>query len=258
MASVIALAAITPALGESLEVSTTVGFESRYVFRGLQFAETSVQPEITLGYRNFYLGAWFNLPVGDDVFSIPITRFATIAGTSADELDLYFGYSAPLDDLITIDLGVTYYTFPDLMSGFTDVFREDGSGLGWNTLEPYVGLSLDTVLAPSLYVYHDFFLDTTTIEGGVSHSFPLDNDGTFSFDLGGSVGYVFDDDAGGDYLYGALSYEVSYAVSENASISAGGRYGGSDIPGGALIDNFLLLTTQSAGLWWGGRFSSNF
>jgi uncharacterized protein (TIGR02001 family) len=252
MASVIALAAITPALGESLEVSTTVGFESRYVFRGIQYAENSFQPEITLGYRNFYLGAWLNLPVGDDVFVGPFLI------TFSDELDLYFGYSAPLDDVISIDLGVTYYTYPDLMSGFTDVFREDGSGLGVNTLEPYVGLSLDTVLAPSLYVYHDFFFDTTTIEGGVSHSFPLDNDGTFSFDLGGSAGYVFDDDAGGDYLYGVLSYEVSYAVSENASISAGGRYGGSDLPGGALIDTLIPFTAQSAGLWWGGRFSSNF
>ena len=42
--------AIAPAAAEELSVSTTVGFESRYLFRGVQFAETSFQPAISLGY----------------------------------------------------------------------------------------------------------------------------------------------------------------------------------------------------------------
>ena len=61
-----ALCLATPAYAESLSVSTTVGFESRYVFCGVQFAETSFQPAINIGYGNFYGGAWLNLPVGDD------------------------------------------------------------------------------------------------------------------------------------------------------------------------------------------------
>lgn len=59
-------AATTAAHAESIGVSTTVAFESRYIFRGVQFAETSFQPGIELSYGNFYGGAWLNLPVGDD------------------------------------------------------------------------------------------------------------------------------------------------------------------------------------------------
>ena len=242
-----AATAMTNAASAELGVETTVGFESRYVFRGVQFAETSFQPAINLSYGNFYGGAWLNLPVGDDDF---------IATPGGEELDLFAGYSAPLGDSASFDIGVTYYTFPDLMSGFFDLFEEDGDGLGANTIELFAGVSLDAPLSPSLYVYRDFNFDTFTIEGGASHSFPLSEE--FSFDVGGSLGYVVDDDAGGDYLYGVATADLAYAISDDSSISAGLRYGGSDIAGGSLIDDSIAGTTKSNGLWFGIAFTSGF
>ena len=232
---------------EEFGVSTTLGFESRYVFRGVQFAETSVQPAVELSYGGFYGGVWFNLPVGDDDL---------VVTPGGEELDLYAGYTAALGDGWSYDVGVTYYTFPDLASGFFDIFEEDGDGLGANTVEIFAGLSLDAPLSPTLYFYRDFMFDTFTIEGGVSHSVPLTE--KTSFDIGGALGYVIDDDAGGDYLYGAASADVSYALSDDASLAAGLRYGGSDIAGGSFIDDAIAGTTKSSGFWWGLSISSSF
>lgn len=228
-------------------VSTTLGFESRYIFRGIQFAETSVQPAVEISYDGFYGGAWFNLPVGDDDL---------VATPGGEELDLYAGYSADLGDGWSFDVGVTYYTFPDLASGFFDIFEEDGDGLGANTIELFAGLALDAPLSPSIYFYRDFMFDTFTIEGGVSHSTPLAE--RTSFDLGAALGYVIDDDAGGDYLYGAATADVSYALTDDASIAAGVRYGGSDIAGGSFIDDSIAGTTKSSGFWYGLSISASF
>lgn len=246
LSTVLSLSAM-PTNAEEFSVSTTIGFESSYVFRGVQFAETSFQPAINLSYGNFYANAWLNLPIGDDDF---------VSTPGGEELDLVFGYSSALSEKTTFDVGVTYYTFPDLASGFFDTFSEDGDGLGANTVEVYGGLSYDTLLAPSLYVYHDFMFDTTTVEGGISHTVPLKKD--WSIGLGGTLGYVFDDDAGGDYLYGAATADIAYAFSEDNSISAGVRYGGSDIAGGSLIDDSIAGTTKSSGFWYGLSFSSTF
>ncbi|MBB5517728.1 TorF family putative porin [Amphiplicatus metriothermophilus] len=240
------MAGSTAAKAEDLSISTTVAFESRYMFRGVQFAETSFQPAVNLGYGGFYLSAWLNLPVGDDDL---------VVTPGGEELDLVFGYSADLNEFVSVDVGVTYYTFPDLMSGFFDTFDEE-DGTGANTVEPYVGLSFALPLSPSVYLYRDFMFDTFTVQGSASHSFPLSE--KLSFDLGGVLGYVVDDDDGGDYLYGHATADLSYAVSEKSSIYLGARYGGSDIDGGSVIDDSIAGTFKSSGFWWGLGFSSDF
>ncbi|MEM9495887.1 MAG: TorF family putative porin [Pseudomonadota bacterium] len=236
-----------PATAGDLSVSTTVGFESRYVFRGVQFAETSIQPAINLSYGNFYGGAWFNLPIGDDDLRVT---------PGGEELDLFVGYSVAMDDTFTLDMGVTYYTFPDVASGFFDIFEEDGDGLGANTIEAYLGVNVSGPLSPSVYVYRDFNFDTFTMQGSVSQSFPLAE--KTSFNLGGTIGYVVDDDAGGDYLYGNASANIAYQLTDNGSISAGARFGGSDIAGGSIFDDANARTLKSAGVWWGLSFTANF
>ena len=241
------LALATPAAAGELGVETTVGFESRYVFRGVQFAETSIQPAINLSYGNFYGGAWFNLPIGDDDL---------VVTPGGEELDLFGGYAFAVDDVFTIDVGLTYYTFPDAASGFFDLFEEDGDGSGANTLEPYIGVSLAGPLSPSVYFYRDFNFDTFTIQGSGSHSFPLAEN--TSFDVGGTIGYVIDDDDGGDYLYGTLTADVSYTLTDNGSIYFGARFGGSDIDGGSIIDDSIAGTFDSSGFWWGLGFNASF
>jgi uncharacterized protein (TIGR02001 family) len=244
----IALSALAlPAVAQELEVSTNVGFESRYLFRGVQFAETSFQPAINLNYGGFHVNAWLNLPIGDDDL---------VVTPGGEELDLIAGYSFPVNDFVSADIGVTFYTFPDLASGFIDFYEEDGDGMGANTLEPYLALSFTAPLSPVVTFYHDFMFDTTTFQLAGSHSIPMSE--KTSFDLSGYVGYVLDDTGGTDYVYGTASANVSYAISDNGSLYAGVRYGGSDIPGGSVIDDSIAGTTKASAFWWGLGFSSSF
>ncbi|NWG72042.1 MAG: hypothetical protein HXY23_10605 [Parvularculaceae bacterium] len=228
-------------------LSTTLGYESRYVFRGVQYSESTIQPGVTVGLDGFYLTAWANLPIGDSDFAV---------SPEWQELDLVAGWSGALGDVATLDVGVTYYVYPNRMSGFGDVFKEDGSGLGANTVEPFIGLAFTAPLSPKLYLYHDFMFDTTTLQGSLAHSFPLAE--TLGFDLGGIVGYVVDDSGGTDYLYGHAAANVSYALSPSASAYIGVRYGGSDIVGGSIYDDGVAGTTDPSGFWWGIGFTAKF
>ncbi|MEM8936173.1 MAG: TorF family putative porin [Pseudomonadota bacterium] len=241
-----ALAATSSAAYAEVGLSTSIAYESKYVFRGFQFADSSIQPGIDLTYGDFYLGSWFNLPVGDD----------TGAGTT--EMDIYGGYGGSLSETLAYDIGFTLYTFPDSASGFLDLLSED-DGTGNNTFEIYGGVSLDAPLSPSLYVYHDFNFNTVTIQGGVGYSFPVAD--KTSFDLGGTVGYVVDNDDDADYLYGAVTADVSYAFSDDSSIFVGGRFGGTATPtalGGTFWASESGDATENTAFWWGLGFSSDF
>lgn len=242
---VAATGAAAPALAD-VSVSTTLGFETRYLFRGIQFAGSSFQPAVTIGYEGFYVSGWANLPIGDE----DLTSFG------GEEIDVIGGYSTALTEFVTVDVGVTYYTFPNLDAGFFDLFREDGDGLGANTIEPYIGFAFTAPLSPKVYLYRDFLFDTFTVQGSLAHSFPLTSG--FSLDLSGIAGYVFDDDAGSDYLYGHATANVSHPISETASFYVGARFGGSDIAGGSVFDDASSGTTQASGFWFGMGISASF
>ncbi len=240
------LLSTSPAFAGDATISAALGFESRYVFRGVQFAETSIQPSVTIAKDGFHLGAWFNLPIGDD---------DGVNSVFGEELDLVVGYSRPVASFLTIDAGLTFYVFPEADSGFFDFYEEDGDGLGSNTLEPYVSFAFTAPLSPVVTLYRDFMYDTFTVQATGGHKFPIT--GTTTFDVGGLVGYVIDDDMGTDYLYGVANAGFSYQVSEKSAISAGVRYGGSDLAGGSLIDDSIAATTKSSGFWWGIGFTTS-
>lgn len=242
----------TTASADELSVSTSIAFESRYIFRGIEFAETSFQPGIDLAYGNFYGGVWLNLPVGDDD-GIAIGHLGGAGVT--EELDFFAGYSSSLNDVVSYDVGVTLYTFPNGNSGLFDMFSENGTGTGTSTVEAFLGFSLDTFLAPSIYFYRDFNFNTFTVEGSAGYSYPISE--SVSFDVAGALGYVVDDDPA-DYLYGSVSADFAYAISDDSAITLGARFGGSDIDGGSFIDDSIAGTSQSTGFWWGVGFSSDF
>ncbi len=247
-AAVVAASAIAgPASAESVSVTTTFAFESRYLFRGLQLADTSFQPAVTLGYHGFYGTVWLNLPIGDNpLWLAPSTR----------EMDIVAGYGAALSDFVSVDVGVTYYTYPEAANGFFDIYEEDGDGLGANTIEPYVGVAFTAPLSPKVYLFHDVMLDTWTVQGSLSHSFALGGD--WSLDPSGIVGYVIDDGAGADYLYGHASLNLTYAFTEEASGYVGVRFGGSDIAGGSVFDDLIAGTLDPVGVWFGAGLTANF
>jgi uncharacterized protein (TIGR02001 family) len=187
---------------QDISVSTSVDYVSDYVFRGVSLADSAIQSGVEASLGSFTAGAWFSTGVGDT------------SSTAGDEVDLYASYSFSLSDLVSTDVGITYYHYPQ--GG--GLFETDGGGAG--TYEIYTSLGFDLPLSPSASAYYDLTLEAFTLEGGVSHSIPA-GDKT-SFDLGATLGLV--DGDGFSYEYGSASASLGYSLSDDVSVYFGATY----------------------------------
>ena len=183
---------------EDIGAEVSVGYDTDYMFRGVNLGQdllwsdvnvsTSLSDGLDLG-----VGAWY-ANVADD------------AGN--DELDIYAGLSTSMGDM-SVDLGATYYYYPDPTAG-------DG------TLE--FGIGLGTSAGPidlSLGLYYDIDLEAAYYEVGAATSFDLTD--TMAVDVGGAIG-----NADGDTLT-ALTFTIGVPItlSDSASLSP---YVGVNIP----------------------------
>jgi uncharacterized protein (TIGR02001 family) len=219
----------------SLSVTSSLGYESEYVFRGVQYADAILSPSIDVAYGNFYAGAWFALP-------------AQNAALYTDEMDVYLGINTPLGEILSVDVGLTRYSYNDLVGHFLD----DKNGA---TTEYYVGISADVLLSPSFYAYYDTDLDVYTLEVKVGHSIPLFGD--FSLDLGASAGYMADDEGEDDLTYFGGSADISYAINDKASFAIGARYSYNS-ENGAVFGNGNSPEADHDICWFGTSFSFGF
>ena len=205
-AALLCATAIAPAASAQdaeLSVSTGVDFVSQYVFRGVSLADDAVQPYAEASYGNFTVGGWFSTGIGAN---------SVVAG---DEFDLYVGYSVPLDSSISLDLGATYYHYPQ--GG--DFFETKDGSAGTYEVSASVGFG-EVPLAPSVTAYYDFTLEAFTLEGGVGHSVPLGE--AQSLDLGLTVGLV--DGDGFSYEWGQASAAVSHAFTDDVAAYIGANF----------------------------------
>ena len=191
---------------EDIGAEVSVGYDTDYMFRGVNLGEdllwsdvnvsTSLSDGLDLG-----VGAWY-ANVADD------------AGN--DELDIYAGLSTSMGDM-SVDLGATYYYYPDPTAG-------EG------TLE--FGIGLGTSAGPidlSLGLYYDIDLEAAYYEVGAATSFDLTD--TMAVDVGGAIG-----NADGDTLT-ALTFTIGVPItlSDSASLSP---YVGVNIPLDDYEDEF--------------------
>ena len=187
------------------EVAITVGVDyvSQYVFRGVSLADDAIQPYVELGFGNFTVGTWFSTGIGET------SEFA------GDEIDFYASYGFEFSPIVSGNVGITYYHYPQ-GGGFLGT--DDG---GTGSYEVSGGVGFDVALAPSATAYYDFTLETFTLEGALGHS--LGTGGSKgSFDLGLVAGLV--DGDGFSYEYGTVTAGLSYPVTDDASVSAGINY----------------------------------
>lgn len=202
-ALIAALAPMSAQADESdISISTSIDYVTDYVFRGVSLADTAIQPGVEMAIGSFSAGAWFSTGVGD----------TSIA--AGDEVDLYVGYSMGLSDKVTLDLGGTYYHYPQGGS----LFDTNNGAAG--TYEVSAGVSFDAPLSPSATAYYDFTLEAFTLEGGLGHSFPMSE--KTSFDLGLTAGLV--DGDGFSYEYGQASASVGYAFTDDVSAYIGANF----------------------------------
>jgi len=196
-------------------LSSDLTYASEYIFRGVQLGDTTLHPSIEFTQNDFYLGMWAALPI-DQVESKGWTN----------EFDFYAGYSKELSDKASLDLGVTYYYYPD---GNVD-----------ESTEAYLGLTFDVGgFTPAFYGYYDFDLEVYTLQGSVGYSIPMAGAGT-SLDLSATYGYVEPDQADSYSYYGA-SAQIPYKLNENATLTVGVHYASNDI-GQGIEDDFIYFT----------------
>lgn len=236
-----------PALKEALEkfsFSTTVGYESEYVFRGRNITGPSINPAANIGYEigegfAAAVGYWGNYNVSD-------------SASSCSENDFTVGLSYSIEN-VNLELGYVAYTY----------------SAGGNTNEFKVGASYDTSellgdynVSPYVAGYYDITLSCKTLEGGLSYSAPVtkwlldSNWGTIDF--AGYVGYTYGNisvnDAGDSYydgyFYSGISIGATIAITDNCSYSAGMRY--------AYCNDYEAFGPTNSRLWFGTSITFGF
>jgi len=215
------LAAVS-ALNAAVEVGTA--FTSDYYFRGFQLADSIIEASIDYTEGDFYLGTWtaqpFEAAEDDSVYG--------------NEIDFYGGYGFALGEKASLDLGICAYVYPELSEGDTA------------TYEPYIGVSFDTLLSPSIYVYYDLTLEILTVQGSLGYSVEIDD--SSSVDFGVSLGNISPDE-GDSAMYYTASISYGLSLGETGSFSASLNYqdGDSDITAGNWDDGFYFSVGVSAG-----------
>jgi len=190
---------------DDIEITSTLDTVSEYVFRGVSLGENSVQPGTEISLGGFYVGSWYSAGFGSE------------SDAQADELDLYVGYSLPLGDDISVDVGGTYYHYPQ--SGSLFETGDDGAA---GTYEVFGSAGLNNVpLSPTGSVYYDFTLDNLTLEGSVGHSFDLPRD-LWTADVGVTGGHV-DQGGGGSYQWATGTIALNKQIIEAVSFSLHGN-----------------------------------
>lgn len=207
-AGVMIFATMGTAADAAVEVSgdAYVGVYDKYLWRGIDFSagQPVLQGGADVSFKGFTLGFWSNMQLSNG--GSPALDSGEIT-----ETDIVLDYTFNPMEYLAVSLGNITYTFN----------IEDSV-----TNELYLGLSLDTLLAPTLTVYYDWDDD----EGlyytfDVSHAIALSD--TLGLNLSALVSYsadspaVFAGDGSefSDWSTYELGVGMDYAVTDQISIS---------------------------------------
>jgi len=199
-----AFSATAHANDDNITITSSIDTVSEYVFRGTSLGENSIQPATEITWGNFTVGSWYSAGFGSE------------SDVQVDELDLYVGYSIPLSDDFSVDIGGTYYHFPQSGS----LFETAGGDAGSYEFYGSVGLA-NLPLSPTATVYYDVTLDNLTLEGNIGHSFELPRPG-WSLDLGLTGGHV-DRDTDPNYQWATGTVSANKAINEDLSFYVSGN-----------------------------------
>ncbi len=185
------------------------GYASRYVFRGVVRAGSSVQAAAEFNRDNFHGGVGANLP-----FESGGTR----------EINLHASYRwQPVIDL-SLEASVAQHWFSAVPGGGVRHSLEAGLAA---TLAPVIGFT------PGLAYYHDFRFRSDTVQGSLAHSIALTKWGAFlelNFYGGWATGDNWRPDAPGprwrdSYGYWGGAARLPYRIGAHSIITAGLHYG---------------------------------
>ena len=182
------MALIVGAGAEVYAQSVSLGADvvSRYIWRGTDFGESaSIQPSLAISGSGFEIGTWASYSIGKD-------------GSSANEHDLWIGYSKDFGAAGSLSFGIYDYYFPAPDGGDFSNFEGDGEGAHW--IEPYASYTFGSGFPVKLYgaiMAHNDPDKSLYVEASVPRSIG-------GVDMGFTVGMI----AGESEFYGVNSTSV--------------------------------------------------
>jgi hypothetical protein len=185
----------TSAFAFEASADAYIGVYSKYLWRGYDLNEEDddavIQPGVDVSVGNVTFSFWGNI---------------SESSGEMNEVDLTVDYSQDLGEMFSFSVGNILY----------NVDTNDAEPNTTN--EVYLGVTLNTLLAPTLTVYYDydeFHTVYTTL--GISHSFGLND--KLALGLGATGSYLNADE---DYEWlhsGEISATLDYAINDNITAS---------------------------------------
>ena len=192
-----ALSAAGPAAALEVSGDAYVGVSSKYLWRGFDLSPDDafvVQPGADVSVGGFTVSWWGNISENTG---------------EMNEVDLILDYSADLGDLVSVSVGNILY---------------DVDGLA-DTNEVYLGVTLNTLLSPSLTAYYDYdeFDGNYYLVLGVGHDFAISDQ--LSASVGATGSYLYDDVLDDSWLHVMeVSAGIDYAITDQISAGISGLY----------------------------------
>lgn len=210
-------------------ISGSAGLFSQYRFRGVSLSDEKFAAQASIGVSHdsgFYVGAWGSNLAG----------FGTFGGSNV-ELDLYGGWKGGVGG-VDLDIGVVDYQYPGTANtDFLELYASASKALGPVTGKVGVYYSPDQkhIADDNFYLYSDWSaaIPNTpfTLKAHAGYT-----DGVFA--LGESN--LFDYSVGVDYVYKALTFNVSYVDTDYS------RAGALAAPLRDIADSSVLFSVTAA------------
>ncbi len=198
------MAISSPTHAGNMSLSVTADYVSEYVFRGVSFANTAIQPSISISKDGFTLGAWASTGLGQS------------SANASDEIDIYGSYGWNITPNLSATLGATIYHFPQTPGGLFDFGNGDAS-----SFEGYFSLNHSGALSPSITAYYDIALEAFTLSASISRSLSIAD--KTNLNLGLTAGFVTSDNST-DYEWATASASLNYSVTNTSSFYVGTNF----------------------------------
>jgi uncharacterized protein (TIGR02001 family) len=254
-----------------LTVQATMDYESQYIFRGKKVTNQAFQPSAQFGYPVYggsvYAGVWTSDPLGHQGGANPTQGIIAPGPNQHDEIDLYGGYTYPLDVLVKglgVDVGYMYYWYPDVsgLGAYTSDNQEAHIGFTYDTTSVLNGININ----PSLFYYRDFVLKQNTVEFDLSYSWDMSSmTGVKGITLVPSlaVGYLAANSYLGQvayptgspwknsYVYYSFHLDLNYQLNSWCTAFIGVRYAGNNDGNGVAFGAPVQAPGSSNSIWGG-------
>lgn len=259
-----------------LTIQATMDYESQYIFRGKKVTNQAFQPSAQLGYPVYggsvYAGIWTSNPIGHAGGGAGAPGGTVPGPNQHNEIDLYGGYTYPLDILtkgLSVDVGYMYYWYPDVSGlNITSDNQEVHIGFTYDTTSVLSGININ----PSIFYYRDFVLDQNDVELGFSYTWDMSSLTSvkgLSLVPSATVGWLSGTNELGQvalpappanigqhwrnsYTYYSLHLDLNYKINDWATAFIGVRYAGNNDGNGAIPGGGTAQSPGSKNSIWGG------